>query len=103
MRAIGGRDVADQIRNRAHAMHVDWGRIVGAGIALQENAELPLVANRLLSGGDRPRASNRDRQYMAWKQDRVANRYYDDPVGGKRRHGWRCGRRRRSRIVFGIR
>ncbi len=103
MRAIGGRDVAHQIRNRAHAMHIDGGRIGGAGIALQENAELPLVANRLLSGGDRPLASNGDGQYMARKQDRVANRYHDEPIGGKRRQGWPCGRHRRARIVFGIR
>ena len=55
VRAVGRGDVADDVGDRAHAMHVDRGRLGELGIALHEDADLALVAHRLLRGRDRLR------------------------------------------------
>ena len=85
VRAVGRGDVADDVGDRAHAMHVDRGRVGELGIALHEDADLALVAHRLLRGGDRLRASERDRQHQAGEQHGVAHRHDDERIGRQRR------------------
>jgi hypothetical protein len=85
VRAVGRGDVADDVGDRAHAMHVDRGRVGELGIALHEDADLALVAHRLLRGGDRFRASERDRQHQAGEQHGVAHRHDDERIGRQRR------------------
>ena len=61
------------------------GRIGDFGVALHEDADLALVAHRLLRGRDRLRAAERDRQHQAGKQHGVAHRHDDQRVGRQRR------------------
>ncbi len=88
MTAVGRRDVAHDIGQRAHAVHVDRSRIFDLGGALQKNADLALVANGLLRRRDRFRTANRDRQHQAGKQHGVAHRHDDERV---RRQRWQRG------------
>ena len=62
-------------------MHVDRRRIGDVGGALQEDADLALVAHRLLRGGDRLRPAERDRQHQTGKQNGIAHRHDDEGVG----------------------
>ena len=98
MAAVRRGDIAHDIGDRAHAVHVDRCGIVRVGVALHQNADLPLVAQRLLSGGDRPRAANRDRQHLAGKQNGVAHRNDNERIRRHRAHG--CGRRARRVVRF---
>ena len=81
MRAVRRGDVAHDVGDRAHAVHVDRGRVGDVGRALQQNADLTLVAHRLLRGGDRLRPADRDRQHQAGKQHGVAHRHDNERVG----------------------
>ena len=56
-------------------------RIGDLGVTLQQNADLALVAHRLLRRGNRLRAAERDRQHQAGKQHGVAHRHDDERVG----------------------
>ena len=81
MRAVGRGDVAHDIGERTHPMHVDRRRIGDLGVTLQQNANLALVAHRLLGRGNRLRAAERDRQHQAGKQHGIAHRHDDERVG----------------------
>ncbi len=70
VRAVLRRDVAHEVGDAAHAMHVGGARIGHLRVALHEDAELALLAHRLLRGGDRARPSDGDRQHQAGKQHR---------------------------------
>ena len=85
MRAVRRGDVAHDVGDRAHAVHVDRGGIGDVGRALHQNADLTLVAHRLLRGGDRLRPAERERQHQAGKQHGVAHRHDDERV----RRQWR--------------
>jgi hypothetical protein len=98
MAAVRRREIAHDIRDRAHAMHVDRRGIVGFRIALHQDADLPLIAQRLLRGGDRARTADRDRQHVTWKQDGVAHRNDDQCV--RRHRARRCWRRARFLLCF---
>ncbi len=87
MRAVRPGDIAHDIGQRAHAVHVDRGRLGDLGVALQQYADLALVAHRLLGGGNRLRPAQRDRQHQAGKQHGVAHRHDDERIGRQRRHG----------------
>ena len=54
VRAIRRGDVAHDIRHRTHPVHVDRRRIGHIGAPLHQDADLPLLAHRLLGGSDRP-------------------------------------------------
>ena len=58
MRAVRRRDVAHDIGDRAHPMHVDRGRLGDLRVALHQNADLALLAHRLLRGRDRTRPAD---------------------------------------------
>ena len=92
MRAVRRRDVAHDIGERAHAMHVERRRLGHFRIPLQENADLALVAHRLLRSRDRFRPAERDRQHQAGKQHGVAHRHDDQRIWrqGRQRHRSRC-------------
>ncbi len=85
VRAVRRSDVAHDVGERAHAMHVDGRGICNLGIALQQDADLPLIAHRLLGGGNRLRPAERDRQHQTGKQHRIAHRHDDQRIGRYRR------------------
>ena len=91
--AVGRGDVAHDIGDRAHAMHVDLGRIVHVGGALQQDADLALVAHGLLGGRDRFRTPQSDRQHQSRKQDGVAHRNNDERIGRQWRQSAAFARR----------
>ena len=94
MRAVGRGDVAHHIGDRAHPMHVDRGRIRHLGVPLHQDADRTLVAHRLLGGGDRALAADRDRQHDAGKQHGAAHRHDDQRVRRQGRHGAAVARAR---------
>jgi hypothetical protein len=65
VRAIRRRDIARDIGNRTHAMHIDRKWIGCVGIALHQNADWALVPYRLLCGCYRARATDCNRQHNA--------------------------------------
>jgi hypothetical protein len=73
-------------------MHVDCGWIVDVGRALQQDADLTLLAHRLLRSRDRLRTAQSDRQHQAGKQHGVAHRHDDQRVSRQ----WRQGAAARS-------
>ena len=83
--AVGAGDVAHDVRHRAHAVHVDGGRIGDVGVALLQNADRALLAHGLLRGGDRLRAADRHRHHHAGEQHEIAHRHDDHRVGRQRR------------------
>ena len=85
VRAVGRGDVAHDVGDRAHAMHVDRRRIGDLGVALHQDADLALLAHGLLRGRDRARPADRDRQDHAGKQHDVAHRHDDQRVRRQRR------------------
>jgi hypothetical protein len=89
MRAVRRGDVAHDIGQRAHAMHVDRARLGNFSGALQKDADLALVAHRLLRCGDRLRPTERDRQHQTGKQHGIAHRHDDECIGRQRREGAR--------------
>ena len=97
--AVRRREVAHDIGDGAHAMHVDRRRIGDFGIALHENPDLALVAHRLLRGGHRFRPAERDRQHKAGEQHGRAHRHDDQRVGRQRRQ---CPRGSFPRRLFGL-
>ena len=103
MTAVGHVHVAQDVRHRAGSMHVDRARLRGVGLALHQDADRPLFAQRLLGGEDRRLASDRDREHGAGKEHGVAHRDDDQDFGGQRRQrsaGLLCGRRPGS--AFGV-
>ena len=86
VRTVRRGDVAHDIGDRAHAVHVDGCRIGHLGVTLQENADLALIADRLLRRGNRLRAADRDRQHQAGEQHGIAHRHDDECVGRQWRH-----------------
>jgi hypothetical protein len=75
MRAVRRGGVAHDVRDGAHAVHVERRRLGHFRVALQQNADLALVAHRLLRGRYRFRPAERDRQHQAGKQQGVAHRH----------------------------
>ena len=93
VRSIGSRDVSRDIGDRADAAHLGSRRLVDFGALLHENADLPLLAHRLLRGPHGNRLLNRDGEHRSREQDRAAHRHDDQCV---LRYGGRdLGRRRR--------
>ncbi len=86
--AVRRRDVARDIRDRSHAVHVDRRRIVGLWVALHQDADFALLAHGLLGRRDRARATDRDRHDGPGKQHEVAHRDDDHGIGRQRaQHG----------------
>ena len=78
--AIRRSDVAHDIRHRTHPVHVDRRRIAHICTPLHQDADLPLLAHRLLGSSDRPLPADRDRQHVAWKQNGIADRNDNERV-----------------------
>ena len=81
MPAVRRGDVAHDVGDRAHAMHVDRRRIGDLRVALHENADLTLIAHGLLGRGDRLLPAKRHREHHAGKQHGAAHRHDDQRVG----------------------
>src|SRR5580704_9698787 len=58
VRTIGRGDVTHDIRDHPNPMHVDWLRVDDITAALHEDADLSLLAHRLLGGADRARTAD---------------------------------------------
>ena len=58
MRAVRRGDVAHDIGDRADAVQVDRRRVGDLGVALHQDADLALLAHRLLRRGDRARPAD---------------------------------------------
>ena len=80
MRAIRRRHIAHEIGQGADAVQVERLRLRELRIALHEDADLALLANRLLGGADRARAADRDREHRPGKQHEAAHRHDDQRV-----------------------
>ncbi len=91
MRAVRRRDEADDVGDRAEAVHVGWNRVGRLGVALHDDADRLLLAHGALRGQDRARAPERDRQGDAGEEHEAAHRYDDQPIGRQRRVGSRVG------------
>ena len=94
MRTIGRRDVAHDVGDRTHAVHVDRARIGNFAVALQKDSDLTLFPHRLLRGTDRLRPAERNGQHLPRKQHRVAHRHDDQRVRWQNRQS-RSGLRTR--------
>src|SRR6516164_5093455 len=77
MRPVGRGDVADDIPDRSHPMHVEAGWIVERCIALHENAHRPLLAKGLLRRRDRAGPADRHRHDDAGEENEAAH-WHDD-------------------------
>ena len=78
--AVGRGDVAHDVGDRAHPVHVDRQGIGGLGVALHQDADRALLAHRLLRRRDRARTADRDRQHDAGKQHGVAHGNDDERI-----------------------
>ena len=85
MSAVGRGDVAQDLRGRPELVELLRRRLVGTGIQLQDDAERPLGAHRLLRGSDRRLAADRERQHETGEQHGLPDRKDDHRV---RRQGW---------------
>ena len=85
VRAVRRRDVARDIGDRTHAMHVDRKGIGRFGIPLHQDADRPLFPHRLLRGRDRARTPDRDRKHHAGKQHGIAHGHDDERIVRQRR------------------
>ena len=99
--AVGRRDVAHDVGDRAHPVHVDRQGIGGLGVALHQDADRALLAHRLLRRRNRARAADRDRQHHAGKQHGVAHGNDDQRVRRQRRQMHRAARRKGARRALG--
>src|ERR1700737_5481500 len=75
-------DVTDDVGDGADAVEVVGGGVLHLSVSLQQNADRPLLAQRLLRGGDRSRAGYGDRSDDTRKQHGIANRDNDQGVIG---------------------
>ena len=90
MGAVRRRHVAHQVGDGANPVKVGGLGILQTLVPLHHDAELTLLAHRLLGGGDRARSAHADRQNHAGKQHRIAYRHDNKRV---RRQGRRsCAR-----------
>ena len=80
MRAIGGRDVAQDLSACSYPMQLRRLRIVNGRISLQNNANRPFGANSLLRGRNRRWPPDCQRQNSARKQHRLSDRKNDDAI-----------------------
>ena len=84
--AIRTGDIAHHLAGGSNPVKVIGTDLVLGGITLQQEADLALGARRLLRGGDRGRAADRDRRHHAGKQHGVAQRHDDHGVVRQRLH-----------------
>jgi hypothetical protein len=76
--AIRSDGPANDVGDRADAVHIAGRRVGDAGVALHQNADGVLLAQRLVGGGDRLGPVNRDREQQARKQHDIAHRQNDE-------------------------
>ena len=82
---VGARHIAGDIGDCSDAVEIERRGIGDLRLALHDDADLALGLHRLLSGGKRLRAADRDREHGAGKQYEIAYRQDDQRIGGKAR------------------
>ena len=85
MRAVGGGDVAQDLRGGPHPVQLLQRRLLDRRIDLQDHAERALVAHRALGCRDGRFAPDRQRQHDAGKQHELPHRQQDHAVRRERR------------------
>ena len=92
MGAVGRGDVAHDVGDGRDPVEIVRTGLLDLGAALQDDADRPLLAQRLLRGGDRLRPADRDRRDGAGKQHHLAHRDDDQRVFGDlhARWDWSC-------------
>jgi hypothetical protein len=98
MVAVRRGDVAQDDRGRADAVQVDRRRVVGAGLALQDDADRPLGAHAGLRRGDRARTVHGQGHDRPGEQDHVAHGHDRQHVRRQRRRLARLGLRTRRSL-----
>src|SRR5262249_51897223 len=78
--AVRRGDVARNVGDRAHAVHIEGAGFLGSRVTLHQDADRPLLADRLLRGRDRTRPTDRYRHDDAGKQYEVSHRHDDERV-----------------------
>jgi hypothetical protein len=85
VRAVRGRDVTEDARDRADPLQVVEAGILGLGVLLQQEPDLALGADGLLRPGDGLLALDRHRQDDAREEHHVAHRQHEQHVIGQAR------------------
>lgn len=67
VRAIGAGDIANDIGGGAQTVHVGWRGLRNLRAALHDDADLALITQSLLGGGNRAGATNGNRHHMPRK------------------------------------
>ena len=81
MVAVGRRDVAQDVHDRADRVQVGRHEFFLRGLALQHQQDLALFADGLLDGGDRRGPADTHREDHLGEQHEVAHRHDDQRVG----------------------
>ena len=85
VRAVGRRQIAHDRRGGSDVVQFRGRRIVGRGIALEDNPDPALAPHRFLNRGDRCFAADVDRHHEPRKQHEVTRGQDDQRVIGNRR------------------
>jgi hypothetical protein len=83
---IGTGDVAQHVRDRPHAVHVERRRVLQLCVSLGEDADRPALAHRRLRAVDRGGTPDRQRHHHIGEHHEVAHRQDDHGVGRQIRH-----------------
>ncbi len=78
---VGARHIAQDVGLGAHPVQVDRDRVLGCRVALQDEPDRPVQADRRLRRGDRALAAERHRQHGAGEQHKAAGGDQDQGVG----------------------
>jgi hypothetical protein len=89
MTPVGTGQIAQHAGAGADLVEIGGSRFVHLGIALQEDADIELIARGFLCRGDGALAPHRHRHDHAGKQHHVAHRDDDQRIGRQRRRGVR--------------
>ena len=85
---VGRGNVTHDVRDRANPKKLVGSRVVRLGVSLQQDPDRPLLAQRLLGGGDRFGPPDGDRRDHPRKQHGIAHGNDDQGIAGDR-HGVR--------------
>ncbi len=96
MGLVRSGDVTHDIGDGTDAMEIIGTGILDVGVSLQKDSDRPLLAQRLLRGGDRFRPGDGDRGHDRREQHGIANRHNDKRITGDRDRLGLCAGRNRS-------
>jgi hypothetical protein len=89
--AVRRGQIARDIRDGSHAVHVGGGRLQSLAIALHENSDLAFLAHRLLDRSDRHRPPDGDREKDPRKQHSLPHGQDEERIRARSGGGWVFG------------